>query len=351
MIRLRAGKRQGAGSTPGAYSETMSPRSASSAASSRCAAGYTRSTPQPSTATVVPRGSSAPRCASPSTPRAKPLTTTRPADASSRPSERATERRTTSRRALRRRPRPGASSSSTSAAPRTKSRPADRGSTRSSAGKRRARSERATESRAVEARHCIAFAEPARERRQAADRERGARRCEPVSAANAATRELAHASQLPRSPVRQGLGDVLRQHGFRARRAAAVTRDACHAGAPTTRKRKPLDGTVEQRVRRLRPAAEAREAALAPRGRARHGDEASGGRAASSSARARGHGDDEVEAVEQRPRELVAEGRQPLRRARASPPDLLGRRTDRGSSSPRAGSAPGRAPCRWRGRC
>ena len=38
-IRLRAGKRHGAGSTPGAYSETTRPRSAIRAASARCAAG------------------------------------------------------------------------------------------------------------------------------------------------------------------------------------------------------------------------------------------------------------------------------------------------------------------------
>ena len=38
-IRLRAGNRQGAGSTPGAYSETMRPASATRRASSACAAG------------------------------------------------------------------------------------------------------------------------------------------------------------------------------------------------------------------------------------------------------------------------------------------------------------------------
>src|ERR687883_1657058 len=46
--------------------------------------------PQPRTATVRPSASSAPRCASPSTPRARPLTTTTPAAARSRPSIRAT---------------------------------------------------------------------------------------------------------------------------------------------------------------------------------------------------------------------------------------------------------------------
>ena len=39
MIRLRAGKRHGAGSTPGSYSETTSPRSQILRASSACAAG------------------------------------------------------------------------------------------------------------------------------------------------------------------------------------------------------------------------------------------------------------------------------------------------------------------------
>ena len=38
-IRLRAGNRHGAGSTPGAYSETMSPVAATRRASSACAAG------------------------------------------------------------------------------------------------------------------------------------------------------------------------------------------------------------------------------------------------------------------------------------------------------------------------
>ena len=39
MIRLRAGNRHGAGSTPGAYSETTRPCSAMRAASWACAAG------------------------------------------------------------------------------------------------------------------------------------------------------------------------------------------------------------------------------------------------------------------------------------------------------------------------
>ena len=38
-IRFRAGKRHGAGSTPGAYSETTRPSARIRAASSRCAAG------------------------------------------------------------------------------------------------------------------------------------------------------------------------------------------------------------------------------------------------------------------------------------------------------------------------
>ena len=38
-MRLRAGKRHGAGSTPGAYSETISPAAAMRRASSACAAG------------------------------------------------------------------------------------------------------------------------------------------------------------------------------------------------------------------------------------------------------------------------------------------------------------------------
>ena len=38
-MRLRAGNRHGAGSTPGGYSEAISPLSATRRASSRCAAG------------------------------------------------------------------------------------------------------------------------------------------------------------------------------------------------------------------------------------------------------------------------------------------------------------------------
>src|SRR5437868_9890992 len=49
------------------------------------------STPDPSTATVIPPAASAPRCAAESTPRARPLTTTTPRAARSQPSCSATD--------------------------------------------------------------------------------------------------------------------------------------------------------------------------------------------------------------------------------------------------------------------
>ena len=59
------------------------------------------------------------------------------------------------------------------------------------------------------------------------------------------------------------------------------------------------------------------------------------------------NGDDEVEPVEQRPRELVAVGREPRCASRCTPPpDRRARRTGTGSSSRRAESAPGRRACR-----
>ena len=77
--------------------------------------------------------------------------------------------------------------------------------------------------------------------------------------------------------------------------------------------------------------------------RSRTGLEASPALPATSRRARAGHGHDEIEAVEQRPRELLPVGGEPLRRARAlDRRDRRGRRRDRGSSSRRAGSARGR---------
>ena len=71
------------GATPGAYSlMTLPPRSMISRISGRFSGGYGLSPPPPSTATVRPPASSAPRCAQASMPSAMPETTHMPASAS-----------------------------------------------------------------------------------------------------------------------------------------------------------------------------------------------------------------------------------------------------------------------------
>ena len=92
MIRLRAGKRHGAGSTPGSYSETTRPALADPTRELGVRRRVVAVDSAPEDGDGRPPASSAPRCASPSMPRAIPLTTTSPAAASSRASERATER-------------------------------------------------------------------------------------------------------------------------------------------------------------------------------------------------------------------------------------------------------------------
>ena len=85
-IRLRAGKRHGAGSTPGAYSETIRPRRAISRGELGVRPGIVAvdAAPEHGDRCAPPLRSSAPRCAAASTPRARPETTTTPAAASSR---------------------------------------------------------------------------------------------------------------------------------------------------------------------------------------------------------------------------------------------------------------------------
>ncbi len=92
MMRLRMGKFCGKATVPMGNSETMSPFTASSAASLRFSEGYTTSTPQPSTAMVSPPAASAPLCAAVSMPRAMPLAMVRPACARSAESRSATAR-------------------------------------------------------------------------------------------------------------------------------------------------------------------------------------------------------------------------------------------------------------------
>ncbi len=92
MIRLRIGKKNACGSVPGASSLSTAPRESICRTSAACSLGYAMSGPQPSTPTVAPFASSAPRCAAASTPRARPLTTTMPREARSAPSRCATAR-------------------------------------------------------------------------------------------------------------------------------------------------------------------------------------------------------------------------------------------------------------------
>jgi hypothetical protein len=84
-IRFRAGKRNGSARVPGGYSLRMVPASAMRSRSRRLLAGYARSMPHPSTATVRPSARSAPPWDAASIPRAAPLTTTTPAAASPAP--------------------------------------------------------------------------------------------------------------------------------------------------------------------------------------------------------------------------------------------------------------------------
>ena len=108
MIRLRRGKNCACGGVPGTSSLTTAPSCSISRARPACSRGYTTSTPDPSIATVAPPPVSAPRCAAESTPRASPLTTTRPARGEiDRQLLRYRQRIRRSPRAIRRSPRRG----------------------------------------------------------------------------------------------------------------------------------------------------------------------------------------------------------------------------------------------------
>ena len=119
--------------------------------------------------------------------------------------------------------------------------------------------------------------------------------------------ELAHSAAPDRQTIGERLGDVLRQHGVDAGERGDRCGDAGDSGVAATRERKPLDGALEQRVGRWR----ARRSFLPqPRssrknpGTSRTGPFA--GRAGELLAPRPRHGQREVEAVEQRTRELLA---------------------------------------------
>ena len=144
-----------------------------------------------------------------------------------------------------------------------------------------------------------------------------------------------------------------RQHDVRVGERRDRPRDPCHPRPAARGERQPLDCAVEQlvapRVRRGAPAASRSRAAAT---RSATGAGASPGAPRELVRPRPRHGDDEVEAVEQRPRDLVPVAGEPLRRAGAlGAPGRRARRTDRGSSSRRAGSVPGRAPVPRPARC
>ena len=121
--------------------------------------------------------------------------------------------------------------------------------------------------------------------------------------------ELAHArAQLRRRAVRERLGEVLRRDPLGAGERRDRPRDARDARAAATRQREPLDRAGEQVLRLgvagsgvgAEPADEPRRLAPGRRLRSLAGRRRELGRARSRQR------DDEVEAVEQRPRQLVA---------------------------------------------
>ena len=160
--------------------------------------------------------------------------------------------------------------------------------------------------------------------------------------------------ELRRRAVGERLRDVL------AARPAALgerrdrQRDTTDARAAAARERRG-ESTARARSasprRPSRPAAP-RRAAPPPRRPARRtgADGSPAGRRARG-ARARGTVDDEIEAVEQRARELLPVASRAAAASTCTPrPDRRARRTGTGSSSRRAGTAPGRRPARRRAR-
>ncbi len=164
-------------------------------------------------------------------------------------------------------------------------------------------------------RRSVGRAGPRRRRRGGRASAEG-RRLRATTAGSESARARARRSpfELPRRAVGERLGDVLGVHRVRAGERGDGARDASDACTAASRERQPVDRARKQLVRlrrpgRRRPGARCNDAAANRLGRLpvlqRELD----------CARPR-HGDDEIEPVEQRPRELVAESRQPLRRAR-----------------------------------
>ena len=254
-------------------------------------------------------------------PRARPLTTTSPAAASSRPSVARDERPYAEHArapTIATAGRASSSSRAVAAQEQARRRIGDRAEER-----REARGPSAPRKRKPASASRRRYARSSKLRTNAGPatrRSAGRTRCAPVSDGERGERELVHAVELPRRPVGERLGDVLGQDGVGAGERGDRARDAGDARAAATGERQPFDGAVEQLVAPRRCERGARRARRLARGsttRARDGRRRLR-RARPRAPRARPrHRDDEVEAVEQRARELVAVRRDPLRRARA----------------------------------
>ena len=265
---------------------------------------------------VVPPASSAPRCASPSTPRARPLTTARPAPASSRPSRRATCRPYAEQARAPTIATAGSTRRLGRCTARGRGPAADHGSPAGAAGTVGAPGQEPVAERCkpLLLGRTVERCFEAREPRAA----RLATRCDSVAAANEASASSSITPPAPsasgrRAPQRRALPRP-RPHRQRRRRA----RDSRDAGAATAGERKRSTARVSSSSAALvRCGVAARSRARASATRGRTVLDASDAPAASSTARGRGHRHDEIETIEESARELVAERREPLRRARA----------------------------------
>ena len=216
--------------------------------------------PQPRTATVDPPASRAPRCASPSTPRASPLSTTRPAEASSRPSSRATcapydeqaraptiataGRRSSSAPPPPRRNSPGGGSWS--------SRRSSRIVVSTATHEAQAALVRATRGTAPRR----SFDGTARTAVHVAPRPRVSRSRPQTPRAPAPSRR----SQLARRAVRERLCDVLGSDLVRGSEERGGPGHTCHPCPPSGREGQPLDGPRQQLARLVRAPRSARPA-------------------------------------------------------------------------------------------
>ena len=156
-------------------------------------------------------------------------------------------------------------------------------------------------------------------------------------------RELRH-RQLVRGAVGERLGDVLGPHGVGSRERGDRPRDPADAGVATSGEVEPVDGASEELVAsRSRDGGLSASRSRAPRDALAHGGRRLARRRRELDAAHARHREDEVEAVEERARELVPVAREPLRRAAA-----LGRRVAAAAAGTEvhrrrpAGTAPGR---------